>query len=78
MTPVGPKEVKFEIKAQTIEEAFSKYYKLADEAVGELEKRIRSAMEEQKKRESKIETVPAAALDLLKDHEPKKGSNIIV
>ena len=48
-TPVGPKEIKFEItNAKTIEEAFLKYYDFAQEAAESLMKRIEDAQRQMK------------------------------
>ena len=48
-TPVGPKEIKFEITdAKTVEEAFGKYYDFAQNAAESLMKRIEDAQRQMK------------------------------
>ena len=58
-TPVGFKEIKFEIVAESLEEAFEKYHEYATAAADSLRKQIEELREKQ---QSSI--VPASSVDL--------------
>ena len=73
MTRVGPKDLKFEIDADTIEQAFTKYHEYATRAYEELQTQA-----EAEAHKEHIIQAPANALDQLSQAGIEPGRNIIV
>jgi hypothetical protein len=68
-TPIGPKEIKFEIEgAKTLEEALNKYYDFANDAAKKLMEKFEEA---RKEAENQIVTAPAGALNEIDKERPK-------
>jgi uncharacterized protein Yka (UPF0111/DUF47 family) len=66
-TPIGPKEIKFEIdNVANINEAFSRYIELAHEAIKSLQDRL-------KQQARQIQTAPAGAIQALERAQQQGG-----
>ncbi len=77
-TNYGPKEIKFQIpNAVTIKDAFTQYYGLADEAIADLERKIKEAQTQaQDQTQNKIVTAPAGVIDTF--NQPDEDGGIIM
>lgn len=62
-TPAGPKEIKFEIEAETIDEAFRNYKETANKTIEDLHKQMEAAQQREQQEEANKIIVPNAAID---------------